>query len=63
MNIDPCIAYNGEGIQYQEFSCIYPQLESFYFAYVPSRSVDVDGSSTLLTLVFTVLKRSMTPSP
>lgn len=34
MNSDPCVAYNGEGIEYREFSCIYPTLDSFYFRYV-----------------------------
>lgn len=27
----PCFAVNGEGIEYEEFSCIYPSLEGFYF--------------------------------
>jgi hypothetical protein len=29
--VDPCLAFNGEGIAYREFSCIYPQLDSLYF--------------------------------
>ena len=28
---DECLAINGEGIEYREFSCMYPQLEPFYF--------------------------------
>jgi hypothetical protein len=28
---DPCIAINGAGIAYREFSCDYPQLGKFYF--------------------------------
>jgi hypothetical protein len=28
---DPCIAINGAGIAYREFSCDYPQLGRFYF--------------------------------
>jgi hypothetical protein len=28
---DPCIAINGAGVAYREFSCDYPQLGKFYF--------------------------------
>ena len=28
---DPCLALDGEGVAYREFSCIYPQLENIYF--------------------------------
>lgn len=28
---DPCVAINGAGLAYREFSCDYPQLEPFYF--------------------------------
>ena len=31
---DPCVAVNGAGIEYREFTCVYPALESFYFRYV-----------------------------
>jgi hypothetical protein len=27
---DPCIAINGQGLEYREFSCVYPALERFY---------------------------------
>lgn len=31
---DPCLALNGVGTYYREFSCMYPALEPFYFWYV-----------------------------
>jgi hypothetical protein len=31
---DPCVAFTSEGIEYREFSCLYPVLEPFYFRYV-----------------------------
>jgi hypothetical protein len=31
---DPCLAVTGEGIEYREFSCLYPALNHFYFRYV-----------------------------
>jgi hypothetical protein len=30
---DPCFAVNSEGIEYREFSCLYPALDPFYFRY------------------------------
>jgi len=33
MMIDPCLAVNGAGVEYREFSCVYPQLEGFYGRY------------------------------
>eukprot|EP00529_Nitzschia_sp_RCC80_P030553 CAMPEP_0113501942 /NCGR_PEP_ID=MMETSP0014_2-20120614/33252_1 /TAXON_ID=2857 /ORGANISM="Nitzschia sp." /LENGTH=292 /DNA_ID=CAMNT_0000396621 /DNA_START=44 /DNA_END=922 /DNA_ORIENTATION=- /assembly_acc=CAM_ASM_000159 len=30
---DPCVAINGAGFTYREFSCVYPQVEPFYFEY------------------------------
>lgn len=29
--LDPCVAINGAGLAYREFSCDYPQLEPLYF--------------------------------
>lgn len=31
--LDPCVAINGDGIAYREFSCDYPQLQPFYFEF------------------------------
>lgn len=31
--IDPCVAINGAGLAYREFSCDYPQLEPLYFEF------------------------------
>jgi hypothetical protein len=31
---DPCVAFTSEGIEYREFSCLYPALDPFYFRYV-----------------------------
>lgn len=31
---DPCVAINGDGIVYREFSCDYPLLEPFYLKWV-----------------------------
>lgn len=28
---DPCLAFDGEGVAYREFSCIYPSLGNLYF--------------------------------
>jgi hypothetical protein len=28
---DPCLAVNGAGIEYREFTCVYPTLAPFYF--------------------------------
>uniref|UniRef100_A0A7S1VJD7 Elongation of fatty acids protein n=1 Tax=Grammatophora oceanica TaxID=210454 RepID=A0A7S1VJD7_9STRA len=33
MMVDPCIAYDAEGTEYREFSCVYPQLDRFYFSF------------------------------
>lgn len=30
---DPCLATNGYGVDYREFSCVYPALEPFYFEF------------------------------
>jgi hypothetical protein len=30
MTDDPCLAVNGAGIEYREFSCVYPALKPFY---------------------------------
>ena len=32
--VDPCVAVNGAGLVYREFSCDYPQLEPLYFEWV-----------------------------
>ena len=32
LSSDPCLAVNGEGVTYREFSCQVPSLEPFYFA-------------------------------
>jgi hypothetical protein len=44
---DPCSALTSEGIEYREFSCLYPALDRFYFRYVhfipPSCSAVVSG--------------------
>jgi hypothetical protein len=29
---DSCLAYNGEGIAYQEFTCVHPELDRFYLS-------------------------------
>lgn len=35
---DPCVAINGDRIEYREFSCDHPQLEPFYFKWVQCNS-------------------------
>jgi hypothetical protein len=34
---DPCVGTYADGIQYREFSCVYPQLEPFYHRYGDGR--------------------------
>ena len=29
--VDRCLAWNGEGLAYREFSCVHEELEPFYF--------------------------------
>ena len=36
---DPCLRVNGNGIEYQEFSCLYPALEPLYLRYVDTTQV------------------------
>ena len=55
---DPCIAINGAGIAYREFSCDYPQLEPFYFEYVSSQLfVVVVSESVFIVVVVVVVDR------
>lgn len=31
--IDTCLGVNGEGVEFHEFSCTYPQLDGYYARY------------------------------
>jgi hypothetical protein len=42
---DPCVAYTSEGIEYREFSCLYPALDRFYFRYVHFISLSLQCNS------------------
>lgn len=33
MNDNPCLGVTSRGLQYEEFSCLYPSLEPFYFSF------------------------------